>query len=59
MAERTTLIIAHRLSTIQTADTILVMEAGRIIEAGTHIDLLTARGTYSRLVAHQSRIAAE
>jgi ATP-binding cassette subfamily C protein CydCD len=59
MAERTSFIIAHRLSTIQSADTILVMEAGRIVEAGTHIELLTARGAYSRLVAHQSRIAAE
>src|SRR5262245_57132736 len=59
MAERTSLIIAHRLSTIQTADLILVMAEGRIIEAGTHDELLAGRGAYTRLVAHQFRIAAE
>jgi ATP-binding cassette, subfamily B, bacterial len=59
MAERTSLIIAHRLSTIQNADMILVMEAGRVIEAGSHTALLAARGAYARLVSHQSRIAAE
>jgi len=59
MAERTSLIIAHRLSTIQTADMILVMEAGQIVEAGTHDELLAGRGAYTRLVAQQSLIAAE
>jgi len=59
MVERTSLIIAHRLSTIQTADMILVMEAGRIVEAGSHDELLAGRGAYTRLVAHQFRIAAE
>jgi ATP-binding cassette subfamily C protein CydCD len=58
MAERTSLIIAHRLSTVQNADLILVMEAGRIIEAGTHAALSAAGGAYSRLVAYQSRLAA-
>jgi ATP-binding cassette, subfamily B, bacterial len=59
MTTRTSLVIAHRLSTIQNADTILVMEAGQIIEAGAHAELLAAGGAYARLVAHQSRVAAE
>ena len=50
---RTTLVIAHRLSTIADADEILVMDAGRIIERGTHHALLAADGAYSRLWAMQ------
>jgi ATP-binding cassette subfamily C protein CydCD len=55
MAARTSLIIAHRLSSIQNADMILVLEAGRIIEAGTHAELLVAGGVYASLVALQLR----
>ncbi|MCX4152972.1 MULTISPECIES: ABC transporter ATP-binding protein [Paraburkholderia] len=58
MAERTSIIIAHRLSTVQNADTILVMDAGRVIEAGSHDALLSAGGVYARLVAHQSGVVA-
>jgi ATP-binding cassette, subfamily B, bacterial MsbA len=49
MAGRTTLVIAHRLSTIERADRILVMEAGRIVERGTHQQLLEQRGLYAHL----------
>ena len=47
--EHTTLVIAHRLSTIVDADQILVMEHGRIIERGTHQELLTAKGSYATM----------
>ena len=58
MAHRTSIIIAHRLSTVQNADTILVMDGGRVVEAGSHDELLAARGAYARLVAHQSGVVA-
>ena len=48
-AHRTTLVIAHRLSTIEKADLILVMDGGRIIERGTHSDLLAQNGAYAHL----------
>lgn len=53
MKDRTTLVIAHRLSTVQRADRIVVMEAGRIVEAGTHAQLSAAGGLYARLAALQ------
>ena len=50
LAGRTTFVIAHRLSTIRRANLILLMEEGRIIERGTHEQLMTARGTYYDMV---------
>ncbi|SDU28550.1 ATP-binding cassette, subfamily B, MsbA [Pseudomonas pohangensis] len=53
MQGRTTLVIAHRLSTIEKADLILVMDQGKIVERGTHAQLLALNGYYSRLHARQ------
>ncbi|MEV4295999.1 ABC transporter ATP-binding protein [Microbispora rosea] len=52
-SDRTSFVIAHRLSTIRDADLILVMEAGSIVEHGTHDELLAARGAYHRLYSSQ------
>ena len=54
--KRTSFVIAHRLSTIQDADIILVMENGAIVETGSHVELLAARGAYDRL--YQSQFTA-
>ncbi|TVQ03695.1 MAG: ATP-binding cassette domain-containing protein [Balneolaceae bacterium] len=55
MKHRTTFVIAHRLSTVQNADRILVLEDGRIVESGTHAELIVNGGLYSHLYALQFR----
>lgn len=54
MEGRTAIVIAHRLSTIQKMDRIIVMDEGKIIEQGTHAELLAHKGTYASLWGHQS-----
>lgn len=54
MANRTSIIIAHRLSTIQSVDKIIVMDSGKIIEAGSHQELMDKKGVYSNLVSMQN-----
>ena len=53
MENRTTVVIAHRLSTIQNADMIVVLEAGRIVETGSHLGLIAQNGLYRRLIDMQ------
>ena len=55
MVGRTTLVIAHRLSTIEHADRVLALEGGKLIEQGTHAELLARGGVYARLHAMQFR----
>lgn len=54
MEGRTAIVIAHRLSTIQRMDRIIVLDAGKIVEEGSHRELLKRGGTYAKLWAHQS-----
>src|SRR5215468_3598949 len=58
LAGRTTFVIAHRLSTVRRADSILLMEDGRVVERGTHDELMTARGAYYEMVMRQAEASA-
>ena len=52
---RTSFVIAHRLSTVRDADLVIVLEEGRIVERGTHDELLAAQGLYHELYSSQYR----
>jgi subfamily B ATP-binding cassette protein MsbA len=56
---RTTFVIAHRLSTIRSADQILVLEAGEIVERGTHVELLQLNGRYRQLYDKQYKFETD
>jgi len=59
LRDRIAIVIAHRLSTIRAADVILVIDAGRIVEQGTHANLLEAKGRYWRLYTRQEAVEEE
>jgi ATP-binding cassette subfamily B protein/subfamily B ATP-binding cassette protein MsbA len=59
LAGRTTFVIAHRLSTVRRADLILLMEDGRIVERGTHDELMASRGAYYEMVMRQAEASAQ
>ncbi|HQV09454.1 MAG TPA: lipid A export permease/ATP-binding protein MsbA, partial [Thauera sp.] len=56
---RTVIVIAHRLSTIRDADRIIVMERGRIVEAGTHDELVAHGAAYARLLASGEQVSRD
>ena len=58
-AGRTTIVIAHRLSTIKNADLIVGLERGKVVEYGTHIELMQRKGLYYQLVIAQSEKGSE
>ena len=58
MGGRTTLVIAHRLSTIATADKVVVLDHGRVVESGTHADLMGGEGMYARIIRVQRDVIA-